>query len=171
MRSTMKTTKDSQQLGTKHPRKARVGIAERLNPERRDRRPTRLKAATAGMIEEADVNRQRALELRLPPHRLSYRSIARKLGVSVATAHHYVNSAHADLLADISEKKTALRHLENETVDALIERWLPVARAVKNSEVGLRALDRVIKLIDQKCRINGLYSESSAANNNERTIE
>jgi hypothetical protein len=46
-----------------------------------------------------------------------------------------VSTAHADLLADISEKKTALRHLENETADSLIEHWLPVARAVKNPEV------------------------------------
>src|SRR4051812_14501534 len=73
-----------------------------LNTER-DRRPARLKAGTIGLIEQADVNRKRAFELRLPPLRLSYPAIARKLGVSVSTAYDYVNKEHSSLLHQIDE--------------------------------------------------------------------
>jgi predicted transcriptional regulator len=128
-----------------------------LNTER-DRRPARLKAATVGLIEQTDVNRKRAFELRLPPHRLSYPAIARVLGVSVSTAYSYVKEEHGTLLQEIVEKKEHLRHLENETIDALMEKFLPIALNPQRVgvDLSLKATDRIIRLIEQKCRLNGL---------------
>ena len=130
---------------------------ESLNPER-DRRPRRLKGATIGLIEQADINRKRAFELRLPPHRLSYPAIARKLRVSVSTAYDYVNKEHGALLNEIAEKREHLRDLENQTIDAVMETFLPIAlNPLKHGmELSLRAVDRVIRLSEQKCRLNGL---------------
>jgi hypothetical protein len=130
---------------------------ESLNTER-DRRPKRLKAATIGVIELADMNRRRAFELRLPPHRLSYPAIARALGVSISTAYDYVNKEHGSLLQEIVEKRDQLRDLENQTIDALMEVFLPIALdpAQHGIEVSLRTVDRMTRLIEQKCRLNGL---------------
>ena len=126
------------------------------------------------MIEQADVNRKKAFELRLPPHRLSYPAIARTLGVSLSTAYRYVKEEHGEIIKDIGIAKEELRHLENETVDLLIERWLPIALEPKNKEFGLRAVDRIIRLVEQKCRINGLFAEMSSDSDHGRdrvTIE
>ncbi|WP_434811855.1 hypothetical protein [Microbacterium sp. bgisy189] len=93
-----------------------------------------------------------ALRLRLA--RMSYRQIAQRVGyANPGSAHRAVEKA---LKSIPRENATALRTLEVETLDAAQLAIMP--RVLRGDLV---AVDRLLKIIDQRARLFGLYENTT----------
>lgn len=93
-----------------------------------------------------------ALRLRLA--RMSYRQIAQRVGyANPGSAHRAVEKA---LKSIPRENATALRTLEVETLDAA---QLAIMPQVLRGD--LVAVDRLLKIIDQRARLVGLYDSTA----------
>lgn len=103
--------------------------------------------------QHAAADRQNeALRLRLA--RMSYRQIAQRVGYSnPGSAHRAVEKA---LKSIPRENATALRNLEGETLDAA---QLAIMPQVLRGD--LVAVDRLLKIIDQRARLFGLYENTT----------
>ena len=95
------------------------------------------------------VNAEQALQLRHAG--ASYRAIANQLGISAPYAYRLVSDALAELAAQTMDKASELRQLESERLDRL---FLAVYQdAVKGD---LKAMDRALKIIQQRAKLFGL---------------
>lgn len=156
------------------PPKPREKTGNTVRAKRKNGTPKPLQAAHTGEAENAAANRERAFELRR--QRLSYREIAKKLGVSAKTAFVYVDEYWAQLDAVTKEKAELVRDMELETLDALQARWEPLALhpcldvqkvipgtdgevkiiRMEDFDAGLKAADKVLKIMERRARLLGL---------------
>jgi len=118
--------------------------------------------------------RERAFELRR--ERRSYREIAVMLGVAMEVAHQWVEEHWREIREICRESAQMARAAELATLDALEQRWLPLALAEELEvsteregrtgkpvhveldayEAGLKAVDRVLKIAERRAKLLGL---------------
>jgi hypothetical protein len=147
------------------PNTTKANACDRRQKARKDGNP-------AGAL-AADLDRQRALELR--KEGLSYRGIARELRVSISTAYDYVNDGWGRILDATDETRETLRAIEEENLDAMLARALPIATkdnlTVVDVEYGpdgpvevrkdaaelqLKAMARVLQISQRQAQLRGL---------------
>lgn len=98
---------------------------------------------------EAQQREQANLVFRLRVKGFTYREIGAKTGLAPATVYRIV---HAELEATPVENREEVRKLENERLDILLSTWMPTA------ETDIESAKMVLKNIDMRCRINGVYA-------------
>lgn len=153
----------------------------------RDKQTQRLAKANKARVAIADERANRAWEMLLDNK--GPITIAKELGVGVQQVHKYLNDRHEQLLAGIHEKATLVRDRQNWQFDQLLERWMPLAlheglnvegTKIKNNgeletinletwDAGTKAMGMVLKAMDQKARINGLYQVPGNQGNDKAT--
>lgn len=120
-----------------------------------------------GRSEQAALNRYEAFRLR--SCRWSYEDIAKKLGVNISTAFHYVQGYWDELKVVTDERAEIVRGIELKNLDELEKTWMPVAlRQECNYEdmpdqdgtrpcdkLALSALDRILKIKERRAKIAG----------------
>ena len=105
--------------------------------------------------------RARAIKLRVQGKTI--REIAEQLGIGVATAHLDVRTAMGEVAAECSENVEHQRGLELTRLErafSVIEQVLLNAESNpdQGDELRLKALDRVVKLQEQRSKLLGLYA-------------
>lgn len=105
---------------------------------------------------EAEVRRVKAFELRKAG--ASYRAIGAALGVSEATAHRDIHAVLKRLAKQQEGHAEEYRQLELERLDALIASVWSQARGDKKKNIppDLAAMDRLMRLMQQRARLMGL---------------
>lgn len=99
--------------------------------------------------------RVEALKLRIAG--LSYRKIAKEVGVSVGMAHRYVTEALEEIRHDISEKADELRTLELERMDSMLAAiWPLIIEAQGEDGPNLAAVDRILRIMERRSKLVGL---------------
>lgn len=120
-----------------------------------------------GKAEQHALRRYEAFRLRAG--RFSYEEIGKKLGVDTSTAYDLVASYWKDVREITQDRADVLRAIENENLDQMEKEWLPVAlrkecsyRELNEGEeilpcdkLALSALDRVLKIMERRAKING----------------
>lgn len=101
-------------------------------------------------------NEEKALELRRAG--ASYRDIGRTMGVSVAIAHKYVTRGMKRLVARCEEKAEDVRSMELDRLDKLQLAIWPQA-----TKGHLQAVDRMLKIMDQRAKLLGTYAPTKIA--------
>ena len=90
---------------------------------------------------------------------LSYREIASQLNISKSAAHRYVTKALQELDEQLNESTRNLRSLELERLDNLQRAlWQDAMRGNPQS------VDKVLKVMDHRAKIAGLYAPAKIAN-------
>jgi transcriptional regulator len=97
-----------------------------------------------------EARRAEAIDLRIRGY--TYREIAKELGVSVGAAFKDVSAALEQVRAEAAE--TAREHLDIE-LSRLDHAQVLVAREIRNGN--LAAVDRLVKLNDQRAKLLKLY--------------
>lgn len=100
--------------------------------------------------------RKQAWELRLAGH--TYAEIGAELGVSSQRAHVYVTQVQAQTQQRCNEEAETLRALELERLDAV---QMPLWDRVESGD--LRAIDALLKIMDRRAKLLGLYAAPKAA--------
>ena len=107
---------------------------------------------------------ERALDLRRAG--ASYRDICKALGVSVATAHKLVARGMKRLIARCEEKAEDIKSMELDRLDKLSLAVWP--QAMKGH---LQAVDRMLKIMDQRAKLLGAYAPTKIASTNPEGTE
>jgi hypothetical protein len=101
-------------------------------------------------IARAGVERE-AIRLRLDQH--TFQQIADELGLpNKGIAHRYVERGLSRWMRDADE---ALRHQELERTDAIVDKLWPLVMA---DPPDLAVLDRLMRVLDYRAKITGLYA-------------
>lgn len=109
-------------------------------------------------------NEEKALELRRAG--ASYRDIARTMGVSVSIAHKLVTRGMKRLVARCEEKAEDIRSMELDRLDKLqLAVWPQAAKGQ------LQAVDRMLKIMDQRAKLLGTYAPTKVASTNPEGTE
>lgn len=106
---------------------------------------------SASALVEAREREVQALELR--KEGASYRTIGRTLGISTTTAFNAVMRVLNRFAAQSAEHTRELRQLEVERLDVAMLKVMPKVRLGD-----LPAVDRLIRLVDARARLLGLYA-------------
>ena len=139
----------------------------------KDRRAKLHRDADPAAAIVADQDRQKAINLRLQGH--TFREIAAAVGVSVETAHRYVNDGWERIQTATDEQRQELRDLELARLDAMLKRVLPIATAnnlkvekevfrngqaeiicEEDAELQFKAVDRALKIGKRRAELLGL---------------
>jgi transposase len=113
--------------------------------------------------DEDRIAARRAEAIKLRVRGKTIREIAQELGVGVATAHDDVRTAMGEMAKEAEENVAEQRGLELHR----LERALEVVEKVLTSapmadeggdELQLKALDRLVKIQDQRAKLLGLYA-------------
>lgn len=105
------------------------------------------------------LRQSQALSLRIKGH--SFREIAAELGISVSVAHSDVRTAMSAPLKRTQDELDAERELELHRCDVGLKvtgRILADETLDPESELKLKALDRQVKLQEQRAKLLGLYA-------------
>lgn len=147
------------------------------------------KSPTKGASEAAEVRKQKAYELRCKG--LTYQQIGDALGVSIKTAHEYVDEVwkyNRERTADSADK---LREMELAKLDELEARWMPLALAAEldvSKEVikgddnvvhieldawdaGMKAVDRVLKIQERRAKLLGIEAPQKVEHSGHLTLD
>lgn len=100
--------------------------------------------------------RTKALELRRSG--LSLRDIGGKLGVSAKQIQRDLLAALGGMSETNAQTAAIDRAIELERLDTMFQRIWPLAAPAEDQTPNLKAIDRVLKIIDQRARLLGLYS-------------
>ncbi len=103
---------------------------------------------------EAAQRQSKALELRASG--MTVRAIGDALGVSVASAHKYLQNALADLAEEQRATAAAVRALEDERLDRLLQAWFPLAVGDGKRPPDPVAADRVLKILARRAAMHGI---------------
>ena len=148
----------------------------------RDRRHPVSKGRDPLLVTESDKHRERALELRLESK--TYRTIAqvmsKELGrkVPMRTVHKWCNNEFETRLASCTQKSIQIREEENNQIDQILERMMPLVLdeglivqgektnskgeteiiKLETFEAATKAGGLVLKALELKAKINGLMS-------------
>ena len=85
----------------------------------------------------------------------TYREIAQRLGVPVASAYRYVNDHWQEISDATDEVAELVRDLELEKLDRL-ERILSPKVDADNMDVSLRIVDRLLRIQERRAKLLGL---------------
>ena len=109
-------------------------------------------------------NEVKALELRSAG--VTYRDIAKRLGISVAAAHKIVSRGMGRLIAKCEEKAEMVRTMELDRLDKLqVSLW---PSAVKGDA---QAIDRVLKIMESRAKYTGAYAAIKTDNTTRIVID
>jgi len=92
----------------------------------------------------------KVLQLRLAG--LSYRKIARELGISLTSVARYMDKALEGLKEQIQHERERYVYMQLERLDTILSRLWP-----KIHDGHLGAIDRALRVLDQQARLLGLY--------------
>jgi transposase-like protein len=128
------------------------------------KRGNRKKSPTPGATEAAAKNQCAAYEMKI--RGMTYRQIAKEIGVSPKTAHKYVNDALEEYIAATAESVEILRTIELQKLDELESVLLPLA--LKGD---LQAADRVLKIQERRAKLLGLEAPQKVEHSGHLTLE
>jgi orotate phosphoribosyltransferase-like protein len=100
--------------------------------------------------------RKQALELRRSG--LSLRDIGAQLGVSAKQIQRDLLATLEGMNDENAHTAAIDRAIEIERLDTMFSRIWPLAAPAEDQTPDLKAVDRVIKIIDQRARLLGLYA-------------
>lgn len=142
-------------------------------PPPKDGRKKPVKDSLPAEVLNADLERRKAIAMRLDGY--TFREIADELGVSVSTAHAYVNDGWERVQNATDEDRAALRDLELARCDQMLKRVLPIATANNlqvekevfrdgerivvtetDAELQFKAVDRALKIGKRRAELLGL---------------
>lgn len=109
--------------------------------------------ARGGKNDQINIEDRRAKALELRKGGSSYRAIAKKLNVDVATAYNDVDSALKSLTRLNQSSVEELRTIELERLDTML---LAIHENVKSGHLG--AIDRALRIMEQRAKLAGLYA-------------
>ena len=137
-----------------------------------DLRPKLQKDAQPAAAIITDIARSRAVLLRVKGH--SFRAIAKHLGVSVETAHRYVNDRWTRINDQTDEERARLRDLQEARLDLALRVVMRILAAknlvvvtgdgdghevrLPGAELQLKAIDRLVKISHRQSQLRGLDS-------------
>ena len=111
---------------------------------------------TSGQRLTAAQRKARALELRQQGS--TFQEIAREVGCGTTRAYQYVNGELQKLAQQCEESATLLRTLESERLDRL---QAAIWEQAENGE--LRAVDRILKVMERRAKLPGLDGPTKVA--------
>lgn len=115
-------------------------------------RPTQSRASRQKVT--GALHEQKGLELRMRGY--TYPQIAKELGVSLGAAFRSVERGLARLRAENTEQAHQLREIESARLDIAMVQAMRILENSRKPDQRLRAIDRVVKLIDRRARLWGL---------------
>lgn len=131
-------------------------------PSTRKRRARRQPAArtTSSTLQ---VVEKRADAIRLRIDGLSYQTIADRLGyANRGAAFKAVEAGRREVLTEPAEELVALESMRLDAMLRNASQVLEAAKADGDSELGLKALDRQLRISDARCRLLGLNAPARA---------
>lgn len=139
----------------------------------KDQRKQSVKNGDPAGALKADLERHQAIKMRLEGY--TFREIADEIGISVSTAHTYVNDGWERVQNATDEDRTLLRDMELARCDQMLKRVLPIATAnnllvekekfvdgsmivvtEEDAELQFKAVDRVLKIQKRRSDLLGL---------------
>ncbi|MDQ3621730.1 MAG: hypothetical protein M3463_04460 [Verrucomicrobiota bacterium] len=99
-------------------------------------------------------NRPVAFELRKQGY--TYREIAGQMGVSIKTAHGYVNDYWHEIKDTTDELAEVVRDRELANLDAWHKTWAPEVLRTENPEMAMKIIDRLLKIQERRAKLLGL---------------
>jgi hypothetical protein len=148
----------------------------------KDRRSKLRKDADPAAGIAADVDRQKAVRMRLEGY--TFRAIADALGVSLETAYRYVNDGWERINLVTDEDREELRSMELARLDGMLKRAYPIAVKdnllvieveygvdgpvevrKENAELQFKAMDRVLKIGKRRAELLGLNAPVKSETN------
>lgn len=105
---------------------------------------------------EREERRSQALQLRRAG--LSIRDIAARLNCNHQTVHNDITRALQAAIDENTQSADKLRALELDRLDRMLLGLTPLIYPTNNKPVDLKAMDRAIRIVEQRAKLLGLYA-------------